>query len=63
MKFDFNIGVKYGLDVYVPVDDKGYMTEDTGEDFAGLFYEDANGSFFEEIGRSWRTFEANGLRT
>lgn len=39
---DFNIGVKYGLDVYIPVDDKGYMTEDTGEDFAGLFYEDAN---------------------
>lgn len=39
---DFNIGVKYGLYVYVPVDDKGYMTEDTGEDFAGLFYEDAN---------------------
>lgn len=39
---DFNIGVKYDLDVYVPVDDKGYMTEDTGEDFAGLFYEDAN---------------------
>lgn len=39
---DFNIGVKYGLDVYVSVDDKGYMTEDTGEDFAGLFYEDAN---------------------
>lgn len=39
---DFNIGVKYGLDVYAPVDDKGYMTEDTGEDFAGLFYEDAN---------------------
>ncbi|MYZ27203.1 isoleucine--tRNA ligase [Ligilactobacillus salivarius] len=39
---DFNIGVKYGLDVYVPVDDKGYMTEDTGEDFAGLFYEDTN---------------------
>lgn len=39
---DFNIGVKYSLDVYVPVDDKGYMTEDTGEDFAGLFYEDAN---------------------
>ena len=39
---DFNIGVKYGLDVYVHGDDKGYMTEDTGEDFAGLFYEDAN---------------------
>lgn len=46
---DFNIGVKYGLDVYVPVDDKGYMTEDTGEDFAGLFYEDANGVSLKKL--------------
>ncbi|WP_057736027.1 isoleucine--tRNA ligase [Liquorilactobacillus uvarum] len=39
---DFNVGKQYGLDIYVPVDDKGYLTEDTGEDFAGVFYEDAN---------------------
>lgn len=39
---DFNVGTKYGLDIYVPVDDRGYMTEDTGADFAGVFYEDAN---------------------
>ncbi|MCP0886488.1 isoleucine--tRNA ligase [Ligilactobacillus sp. WILCCON 0076] len=39
---DFNVGKQYGLDIYVPVDDKGYLTEDTGKDFAGVFYEDAN---------------------
>lgn len=57
---DFNIGVKYGLDVYVPVDDKGYMTEDTGEDFAGLFYEDANEvslKKLEEAGVLWKQMD------
>lgn len=39
---DYNVGRKYGLDVYVPVNDQGYLTEDTGTDFAGVFYEDAN---------------------
>lgn len=39
---DYRIGKQYGLDIYVPVDDKGYLTEDTGADFAGVFYEDAN---------------------
>ncbi|WP_281164899.1 isoleucine--tRNA ligase [Liquorilactobacillus sicerae] len=39
---DFNVGKQYGLDIYVPVDDKGYLTQDTGKDFAGVFYDDAN---------------------
>lgn len=39
---DFNVGKQYGLDIYVPVDDKGYLTPDTGKDFAGVFYDDAN---------------------
>lgn len=39
---DFNVGQQYNLDVVVPVDDKGYMTEEAGADFAGVFYEDAN---------------------
>ena len=34
--------MKYGLDIFVPVDDKGYLTEEAGPDFAGVFYEDAN---------------------
>ncbi|QHB53387.1 isoleucine--tRNA ligase [Lentilactobacillus hilgardii] len=39
---DFNIGRKYGLDIFAPVDDRGYLTKESGEDFAGVFYEDAN---------------------
>ncbi|GBG93939.1 isoleucyl-tRNA synthetase [Ligilactobacillus salitolerans] len=39
---DFNVGRQYGLDIFVPVDDKGYLTDEAGADFAGVFYEDAN---------------------
>ncbi|GEP14744.1 isoleucine--tRNA ligase [Lentilactobacillus buchneri] len=39
---DFNIGRQYGLDIFAPVDDKGYLTKESGEDFAGVFYDDAN---------------------
>ena len=39
---DYNVGLKYGLDIYAPVDAKGYLTKETGPDFAGVFYEDAN---------------------
>ncbi len=39
---DFRVGKKYGLEAYCPVDDKGYMTKDAGEELAGLFYEECN---------------------
>ena len=39
---DFNVGTKYGLEIFVPVDDKGYLTKEAGPDFEGVFYEDAN---------------------
>lgn len=39
---DYNIGKKYGLPIFAPVDDKGYLTEEAGKDFAGVFYDDAN---------------------
>ncbi|WP_268913791.1 isoleucine--tRNA ligase [Lentilactobacillus sp. SPB1-3] len=39
---DFNIGRQYDLDIFAPVDAKGYLTEEAGEDFAGVFYDDAN---------------------
>ncbi|GAY74077.1 isoleucine--tRNA ligase [Lentilactobacillus kosonis] len=39
---DFNIGRQYDLDIFAPVDDKGYLTEEAGKDFAGVFYDDAN---------------------
>ncbi|QEA30876.1 isoleucine--tRNA ligase [Secundilactobacillus malefermentans] len=39
---DWQVGMKYGLDVLVPVDDKGFMTAEAGKDFEGVFYDDAN---------------------
>ena len=39
---DFVVGQKYGLDVFCPVDSHGYMTEEAGERFAGLFVDDCN---------------------
>ncbi len=38
---DFVVGQEYGLDVYAPMDDKGYFTEEAG-DFAGKHYDEAN---------------------
>ena len=39
---DFNVGVKYGLEAYCPVDEKGRMMESAGERISGMFYEQAN---------------------
>ncbi|MBM7555474.1 isoleucine--tRNA ligase [Halanaerobacter jeridensis] len=39
---DYVVGQEYGLDVYAPMDDKGYFTEEAGEDFAGKHYDKAN---------------------
>lgn len=39
---DFMVGTKYGLEPLCPVDSKGYMMEEAGEDLAGLFIDDAN---------------------
>lgn len=33
---DFEVGKKYGLDILSPVDDKGNLTAEAGEDLAGL---------------------------
>lgn len=39
---DYIIGKQYGLPIFAPVDNKGYLTKEAGPDFAGVFYEDAN---------------------
>ncbi|AUD63225.1 isoleucine--tRNA ligase [Tenericutes bacterium MO-XQ] len=38
---DYRIGKQYGLDVFCPVDDRGYMTKASGP-FDGMYYEVAN---------------------
>ena len=46
---DFKVGVKYGLKPLCPVDSKGYMMEEAGEDLKGLFYENANAVVLEKL--------------
>ncbi len=38
---DYQTCKRYGIDIIVPVDDRGYQTEDAGK-FAGLYYEASN---------------------
>lgn len=45
---DFEIGLKYGLDVYTPVDDRGRFTEDV-EEFAGQYVFKANDEILNKI--------------
>jgi isoleucyl-tRNA synthetase len=44
---DYQVCLKYGIKPYCPVDEKGRLTEDTGERLAGVFYEDANAIVLE----------------
>ena len=39
---DFIVGMKYGLEAYCPVDEKGRMMESAGSRISGMFYEQAN---------------------
>ncbi|MGM0548333.1 MAG: isoleucine--tRNA ligase [Bacillota bacterium] len=38
---DYIVGQEYGLEIYAPMDNKGYFTEEAG-DFAGKYYDEAN---------------------
>ncbi len=46
---DYIIGKKYGLDVLCPVNGSGVLTEEAGEEFAGMFYEKANKAIGEKL--------------
>lgn len=46
---DFVVGQKYGLDVYCPVDSKGFMMEEAGDRFAGLFVDDCNSEVIKAL--------------
>ncbi|MDD3839351.1 MAG: isoleucine--tRNA ligase [Clostridia bacterium] len=48
---DFEIGMKYGLEVLNPVDDRGYMTEKAGS-LQGLYYEESNGVILDQLKKS-----------
>lgn len=48
---DFNVGMKYGLPVFAPVDSRGYLTSET-PGFENVFYEDANAISLEKLKES-----------
>jgi len=45
---DYEIGIRYGLDIYAPVDEKGLFTKDV-ELFGGMFVYDANKEIIEKL--------------
>ena len=46
---------RYGMDIIVPVDDKGYQTADAGK-FAGMYYLDSNKAILEDMKESGALF-------
>lgn len=47
---DYNVGMKYGLEVYVTVDERGLMNELAGPDFQGRFYDKVLPTVKEKLG-------------
>ncbi|MFC3927863.1 isoleucine--tRNA ligase [Streptococcus caprae] len=47
---DYFVGVKYGLEVYVTVDERGLMNELAGRDFKGQFYDKVVPTVVEKLG-------------
>ena len=45
---DYQTCKRYGIDIIVPVDDRGYQTEDAGK-FAGLYYEASNEAILADL--------------
>jgi isoleucyl-tRNA synthetase len=58
---DYEVGLKYGLDVYAPVDARGRFTSDV-EGLAGEFVFDADASVITRLRESGRLLKAEKLR-
>lgn len=52
---DFNTCKRYGIDIIVPVDDRGYQTENAGK-FAGMYYEKSNEAILADMKESGALF-------
>jgi isoleucyl-tRNA synthetase len=57
---DYNTCRKYGIDIVVPVDDRGYQTGDAGK-YAGLYYEDSNAVILEDMKASGALFASESM--
>ncbi|MDD4496483.1 MAG: class I tRNA ligase family protein, partial [Eubacteriales bacterium] len=45
---DFEVCVRYNIEVIAPIDDKGHLTEQAGQ-FSGMFYQKANKAILEHL--------------
>ncbi len=45
---DYFTGMRYGIEILVPVDDRGYQTEAAGK-FAGMRYDESNEAIYKEL--------------
>ncbi len=52
---DFRTCQKYNIDIIVPVDDKGYQTDDAGK-YAGMYYEKSNEAILADMKESGALF-------
>ncbi|MBP5270504.1 MAG: isoleucine--tRNA ligase, partial [Clostridia bacterium] len=57
---DYLTGKRYGIEIAVPVDDRGYQTEAAGK-FAGLYYEKSNEVIFEDLKESGALFASERI--
>ena len=48
---DYITGMRYGIEIVVPVDDRGFQTEAAGK-FAGMFYEKSNSAILDDLKES-----------
>lgn len=58
---DYEIGLKYGLNIYAPVDDKGKFTEDVPE-FKGVFVFKGNELIIEELTKRGNLLSSEKIR-
>ncbi len=52
---DYQTCKRYGIDIIVPVDDRGYQTEDAGK-FAGMYYDESNAAILADLTESGALF-------
>ena len=57
---DYVTSRNYNIDVIVPVDDRGYQTEDAGK-FAGMFYEESNEAILNDMKETGALFASEKI--
>lgn len=57
---DYVTGKKYGLDMTVPVDDRGYQTADAGK-YEGLRYDESNNAILQDLRESGALFASKDI--